>query len=118
MRSKVINNCRYVYEMLAEKIMEFTEFIKFEIGRKEKYQSNLVEIYRIKEKYLDKDFVNAFLRERKKNIGPNRYKIKIVPDPTPADEEVIGEVVLMRKNKVIEKKQVVLKGIKDRRVEG
>lgn len=107
MRSKVINNCKYVYEMLAEKIMEFTEFIKFEIGRKEKYQSNLVEIYRIKEKYLDKDFVNAFLREREKNIGPNRYKIKIVPDPTPADEEVIGEVVLMRKNKVIEKATLI-----------
>jgi hypothetical protein len=59
------------------------------------------------EKYLDKDFVNAFLREREKNIGPNRYKIKIVPDPTPADEEVIGEVVLMRKNKVIEKATLI-----------
>ena len=27
MRSKVMNNCRYVYEVFIEKIMEFTEFI-------------------------------------------------------------------------------------------
>ena len=33
MRGKVINNCRYVYEMFVEKIMEFTEFVKFEFRR-------------------------------------------------------------------------------------
>ena len=40
MRSKVINNCRYVYDMLVEKIMECAEFLKFEIGRKNEYKSN------------------------------------------------------------------------------
>lgn len=107
MRGKVINNCRYVYETLVEKIMEFTEFIKFEFSRQNKYQSNLVEIYKIKEKYLDNDFVKEFLKGREKSIGPNRYKIEVIADPTPADGNIIGEVMLMRKKKMIEKATLI-----------
>lgn len=107
MRSKVINNCRYVYDMLVEKIMECAEFLKFEIGRKNEYKSNLVEIYKIKEKHLNNDFVKEFLKERKKSIAPDRYKIEIVADNTPGNEETIGEVILMRKNKLIEKAQLL-----------
>lgn len=107
MRGKVINNCRYVYEMFVEKIMEFTEFIKFEFSRQNKYQSNLVEIYKIKEKYLDNDFVKEFLKGREKSIGPNRYKIEVIADPTPADGNIIGEVMLMRKKKMIEKATLI-----------
>ena len=87
--------------------MEFTEFIKFEFRRQNKYQSNLVEIYKIKEKYLDNDFVKEFLKGREKSIGPNRYKIEIIADPTPADGNIIGEVMLMRKKKMIEKATLI-----------
>ena len=107
MKSKVINNCRYVYGMFVEKIMEFVEFMKFEIGRKNEYKSNLVEIYRIKEIYLKSDFVLEFLKQRQKAVGPDRYKIKIENGYTGGDENVIGEVVLMRKNKLIEKAQLL-----------
>ena len=107
MKSKVINNCRYVYGMFVEKIMEFVEFMKFEIGRKNEYRSNLVEIYRIKEIYLKSDFVLEFLKQRQKAVGPDRYKIKIENGYTGGDENVIGEVVLMRKNKLIEKAQLL-----------
>ncbi len=109
MKSKVINNCRYVYGMFVEKIMEFVEFMKFEIGRKNEYRSNLVEIYRIKERYLKSDFVLEFLKQRQKAVGPDRYKIKIENGYTGGDENVIGEVVLMRKNKLIEKAQLLTK---------
>ena len=109
MKSKVINNCRYVYGMFVEKIMEFVEFMKFEIGRKNEYRSNLVEIYRIKEIYLKSDFVLEFLKQRQKAVGPDRYKIKIENGYTDGDENVIGEVVLMRKNKLIEKAQLLTK---------
>lgn len=109
MKSKVINNCRYVYGMFVEKIMEFVEFMKFEIGRKNEYRSNLVEIYRIKEIYLKSDFVLEFLKQRQKAVGPDRYKIKIENGYTGGDENVIGEVVLMRKNKLIEKAQLLTK---------
>ena len=109
MKSKVINNCRYVYGMFVEKIMEFVEFMKFEIGRKNEYRSNLVEIYRIKEIYLKSDFVLEFLKQRQKAVGPDRYKIKIENGYTGGDENVIGEVVLIRKNKLIEKAQLLTK---------
>lgn len=109
MKSKVINNCRYVYEMLVEKIMELTEFLKFKFRRDDGYKSNLVEIYRIKSRYLNKDFVQDFLKERQKSIGPDRYKIKISEDRTPDKDNIIGEVLLMRKNELIEKAQLLTK---------
>ena len=107
MRSKVINNCRYVYEMFIEKIMEFANYIKLELWRNDEYQSNLVEIYKIKDKYLNNDFVKGFLKERQKSIAPDRYKIEIIADHTVGNEEVVGEVMLMRKNKLIEKAQLL-----------
>ena len=107
MKSKVINNCRYVYEMFVEKIMELAEFIKFEFRRKGEYKSNLVEIYKIKEQYLASEFVQDFLKGRQKSIGPNRYKIEITTDPTPAEGNTIGEVMLMRKNRIIDKAQLI-----------
>lgn len=107
MKSKVINNCRYVYEMFVEKIMEFAEFIKFEFRRKSEYKSNLVEIYKIKEQYLDCEFVLNFLKGRQKSIGPDRYKIEIRADQTPAEGNTIGEVMLMRKNRIIDKAQLI-----------
>ena len=109
MRSKVINNCRYVYEMFVEKIMEFTEFLKFEIGRTDEYKSNLVEIYKIKTEYLKKDFVQEFLKERQKAVAPNRYKIEIKADDTENKDDVVGKVELMRRKKLIEKAELITK---------
>ena len=109
MKSKIINNYRYVYEMFVEKIMEFTEFLKFEIGRTDEYKSNLVEIYRIKKEYLKKDFVQEFLKERQKAVAPDRYRIEIKADYIPSENEVVGEVMLMRKNKLIEKAELITK---------
>lgn len=109
MKSKVIDSCRYVYEMTVEKIMEFVEFIKFEVGRSSEHQSNLVEIYKIKHNHLKKDFVQTFLKARQKNVVPDRYRIEIIADYTPGEENIIGEVLLMRKNKLIEKAQLITK---------
>lgn len=107
MRSKVIKNCRYVYEMFIEKFMEFANYIKIVFRQNDEYQSNLVEIYKIKERYINNDFVKGFLKERQKSIAPDRYKIEITVDHIPGNEEVIGEVMLMRKNKLIEKAELV-----------
>jgi hypothetical protein len=95
--------------MTVEKIMEFVEFIKFEVGRSSEYQSNLVEIYKIKHNHLEKDFVQTFLKARQKNVVTDRYRIEIIADYTPGEENIIGEVLLMRKNKLIEKAQLITK---------
>lgn len=109
MKTKVINSCRYVYEMIVEKIMEFIEFVRFEVGRSDKYQSSLVEIYKIKNSHLNKDYVQTFLKARQKNVLPDMYKIEIITDYTPGDECIIGEVLLMRKSKLIDKAQLITK---------
>ena len=109
MKSRVINKCKYVYEVLIEKIMEFTEHLKYKFRRTDEYKSNLVEIYNIKEKHLNKEHVQAFLRERKKATAPNRYKIEVRIDKTPGNDDIIGEVTLMRKNKLIEKATLITK---------
>lgn len=109
MKSRVISNCRYVYGMLAEKIMELVEYLRFLFRRENGYRSNLVEIYSIKEKYINEEYVRCFLEERKKAVSPDRYRIEIRIDRIPDDEEIIGEVLLMRKEKEIERATLVIK---------
>lgn len=109
MKSRVIDNCRYIYDMLVEKIMEFADYMKYAIRRSDEYKSNLVEIYRIKEKYLNNDFVQNFLKERQRNIAPDRYRIEVRADHVPGDEEIVGEVMLMRKDRLIERAQLITK---------
>lgn len=109
MKSKVISNCKHVYEILIEKIMEFTDYLKFKFKRQDEYRSNLVEVYNISKKYINEEFVQEFLKERQKCVGPNRYKIEIRTYDNEESEEKIGEVVLSRKKKIIEKATLVIK---------
>ncbi|MBO7229849.1 MAG: hypothetical protein J6V20_00340 [Bacteroidaceae bacterium] len=109
MKSKVISNCKHVYEILIEKIMEFTDYLKFKFKRQDEYRSNLVEVYNISKKYINEEYVQEFLKERQKCVGPNRYKIEIRTYDNEESEEKIGEVVLSRKKKIIEKATLVIK---------
>ena len=109
MKGKVINNCRYVYGMLVEKIIELTDFLKFKLRRTNEYRSNLVEIYNISKEYIDKEYVQEFLKERQKCVGPNRYRIEIRTYDNENSEEVIGRVTLMRKSKIIDNATLVIK---------
>ena len=109
MKSKVISNCKHVYEILIEKIMEFTDYLKFKFKRQDEYRSNLVEVYNISKKYINEEYVQEFLKERQKCVGPNRYKIEVRTYDNEESEEKIGEVVLSRKKKIIEKATLVIK---------
>lgn len=109
MKSRIINNCKYVYAVLVERIMGFAEYIRFKLKRRDEYKSNLVEIYKIRQKFINEKFVQEFLKEREKTVGPNRYRIEIRIDCTAGDEETIGEVLLMRKSRLIEKATLVIK---------
>lgn len=109
MKSRVISNCKHVYEMLLEKILELTDFLKFKLRRTNEYRSNLVEIYNISKEYIDKEYVQEFLKERQKCVGPNRYRIEIRTYDNENSEEVIGEVTLMRKSKIIDNATLVIK---------
>ena len=109
MKSRVISRCKHVYEMLLEKILELTGYLKFRFRRTDEYRSNLVEIYNINKEYIDKEYVQEFLKERQTCVGPNRYRIEIRTYDNESSEEVIGKVTLMRKSKTIDNATLVIK---------
>lgn len=107
MRSKIIRNCRYVYSMLVEKVMEYLEYFKYKFKWWNEGKRNLVERYRIKTQYINEIFVQDFLKERKKRIENYGYRIEILIENTKGNEDSIGEVELMRKNKLIERAELI-----------
>ncbi len=109
MKSRVINNCRHLYVMFLEKIMELWEYLKLKLKHKNSNRSDLVEIYSIKEGYINEEYVQNFLKGRIKTVGPDRYRIEVRIDKNCDEEEVIGEVTLMRKNKELEKATLITK---------
>lgn len=107
MNYRLTNYCRCVYEVLAEKIMEWYECLRFKLCNKEEQFSRLNEVYRIKEYYMDEDFVKDFIKARKKSVGPGGYRITVTVDRKPSDKEIIGEVLLMRKKRIIERATLI-----------
>lgn len=102
-------NFKYVFKVTQERLMEWLTHLWYKFRGSGAYKSKLVEVYKIKKRFMDEDFVKEFLKERKKAVAPGRYRIEIVTDETPGDDETIGSVTLMRKKKVIDKATLVTK---------
>ncbi len=102
-------NCKYVFKVTQERLMEWLTHLWYKFRGSGAYKSKLVEVYKIKKHFIDEDFVKEFLKERKKAVAPDRYRIEIVTDGTLSDDETIGTVTLMRKKKVIDKATLVTK---------
>ena len=93
--------------MLVEKVMEYLEYFKYKFKWWNEGKRNLVERYRIKAQYINEIFVQDFLKERKKRIENYGYRIEILIENTKGNEDSIGEVELMRKNKLIERAELI-----------
>ena len=109
MKSKVLSYCKTHYEVLQEKILEWAEHLKYKLKCRKSYSSSLVEIYYIDKKFINEDFVQEFLKLRKKIIKDNRYKMSVVETSSNNKEDVIGEVKLFRKKTFIHKASLVIK---------
>lgn len=101
MEEKEISKGRFFCECLIEKCMEFIEYIKYGGNRSREWTSNLIEYYCIHEEYIDRDFVQEFLDNRKKILNNNRYKMVVKRLPPSEEKNVIGKVMLYRKKHFI-----------------
>ena len=107
MKSREIEKQRHLSDYVAEKIMEWVEYLLYVFRRKREWTSNLTESYEIYCKYIDKDFVREFLNEREKILKLNRYKMVTKAIPGEGKDGCIGKVILHRKKRVIS--QAILK---------
>ncbi len=101
MRSRNISKTRLFCDYIAEKFLEWTEYLSYLFIKRNEWTSNLTESYEIYKRHRHKPFVEDFLREREKLMKINRYKMEINEIEEDCDEETIGRVLLRRKKKII-----------------
>lgn len=109
MRSRIITEWRLKAEVVAEKIMEWIEFLHYKVKRRKEYSSNLVEVYTIKKECMLQEFVSEFLRARSRVIEGNRYRMIVNTCEGNGNEEEIGKVSLYRKKNLIQEARLITK---------
>lgn len=109
MKIKETGKAKFFCECFFEKCMEWTEFLRYGLVRRDTWTSHLVEHYRIHQEYIGKDYVKEFLEERKKTIGGNNYRMVVETINEEHDKDTVGIVELFRKNKFIHRATLKVK---------
>lgn len=92
--------------------MEWIDFLRNGIVRRDKWVRNLSEHYCIYKEYMCKEFVKDFLDEREKILGNNSYKMFINIIPEKGEPGTVGKVKLYNKEQIIHQATLKVK-IKD-----
>lgn len=111
MKSRNVTKITLLCEYIAEKFLEWAEYIFYLFKNRREWRSNLTEHYLIYKKHRHKAFVEEFLKERERILSLNRYKMEIKEIDKECDDNNIGKVQLCRKKKIIA--QAMLKTKKD-----
>ncbi len=89
-------------ERLIEKCLEWIEFLRYKLFRREKsWCGHLVEYYCIHRNFHEQKFVQNFLEERKNILSNNKHRMVINVIPDDCDECIVGKVLLYNKGKYI-----------------
>ena len=89
-------------ERLIEKALEWYEYLRYKLFRKEKtWCSHLVEYYCIHRNFHELKFVQDFLEERKSILSNNKHRMVVNVIPDDYDECIVGKVLLYNKGKYI-----------------
>lgn len=89
-------------ERLIEKCLEWCEFLRYKLFRREKaWCSHLVEYYCIHRNFHEQGFVQDFLEERKSILSNNKHRMVINVIPDDCNECVVGKVLLYNRGKYI-----------------
>ena len=89
-------------ERLIEKILEWYEYLRDKLIRREKtWCSHLVEYYCIHRNFHEQEFVKEFLDERKNILSKNKHRMVINVIPDASDDCIVGTVLLYNKSKYI-----------------
>lgn len=107
------NNRTFFCECFFEKCMEWIDFLRYGVIKRDEWISNLSEHYCIYKEYMEKDFVKDFLNERKRILTNNRYKMYIKEIDEKGDKNIIGKVMLYSKDKFIHQATLKIKDNED-----
>lgn len=108
-----VSKTKFFCECFFEKCMEWIEFLRNGIVRRDKWVSNLSEHYCIYKDYMCKEFVKDFLDEREKILGNNRYKMFINIIQEKGEPGTVGKVMLYSKDKLIHQATLKVKIMDD-----
>lgn len=103
------NKAKFFCECFFEKCMEWVEFLRYGIVRRDEWTSNLSEHYCIYKDYMGKEFVKEFLDAREKILGNNRYKMHIKILTEKGEPGCVGKVELYNKKRLIHKATLKVK---------
>ncbi|MBQ8271082.1 MAG: hypothetical protein IJZ22_07780 [Bacteroidaceae bacterium] len=109
MKSREIGKSRHLCDCIAEKCLEWAEYLLYAFKRKREWTSSLTESYQIYDKYKDEEFVKDFLGERSKILRLHKYRMEIKRLPHEGEKNEIGKVLLMRKEKLISQATLKIK---------
>ena len=102
MREKHLCKRATLSERLIEKCLEWYEFLRYTLFRREKtWSSHLVEYYCIHRNFHEQKFVQDFLEERKNILSGNKHRMVINVIPDDSNACVVGKVQLYNKGKYI-----------------
>lgn len=107
-----VSKTKFFCECFFEKCMEWIDFLRNGIVRRDKWVRNLSEHYCIYKEYMCKEFVKDFLDEREKILGNNSYKMFINIIPEKGEPGTVGKVKLYNKEQIIHQATLKVK-IKD-----
>lgn len=107
------NNRTFFCECFFEKCMEWIDFLRYGVIKRDEWISNLSEHYCIYKEYMEKDFVKDFLNERKRILTNNRYRMYIKAIDEKGDKNIIGKVMLYSKDKFIHQATLKIKDNED-----
>ena len=88
-------------DYIVEKCMEWIVHLYNSITLSETWTSNLSEKYCIYKEYMGKEFVRRFLDERERILKRNRYRMRIEILCEQGEPDIVGKVILCRKEKAI-----------------
>lgn len=109
MKINETGKARFFCECFFEKCMEWSEFLRYGLVKRDTWTSNLVEHYCIHKDYMEKEYVKEFLEERKRIIDNNNYRMVIDIIEEEHDKNIVGRVELFRKNKFIHRATLKVK---------
>lgn len=107
-----VSKTKFFCECFFEKCLEWIDFLRNGIVRRDIWVRNLSEHYCIYKEYMCKEFVKDFLDEREKILGNNSYKMFINIIPEKGEPGTVGKVKLYNKEQIIHQATLKVK-IKD-----
>lgn len=100
MRSRIISKTKFICDFVTEKFWNGPNTCSICSGEERCGQATSPS-YHIYKKHRGVAFVEDFLKERRRVLNINRYKMEIKTVDEDCDTNTIGQVLLHRKNKLI-----------------